>query len=244
MTFAEKLATHYSLLQYGEFFLRIVTACICGAVIGYERSKRYKEAGIRTHMIVCCAATLVMLISKYGFADLSLEAGEFFDGVRGADPARLAAQIISGVSFLGAGIIFRNGSSIKGLTTAAGIWATAGIGMAIGSGFYVLGIFTTLVVAATQVIMHRHTVGADSMTAGKLRCMTTDPKNFRRQLDEFIESNGMQIKDIKVELADDGSSSVTYELALLIGRDMSVSDITGFLEAMDGVQKISFEMQG
>ncbi len=242
MTFAEKLTIHFSLIQYAEFFLRILVACICGAIIGYERSKRNKEAGIRTHMIVCCAATLVMIISKYGFADLSMESGEFFAGVRGADPARLAAQIIGGVSFLGAGIIFRNGSSIKGLTTAAGIWATAGIGMAVGAGMYILGGFTTLVIAITQVVMHRHTVGADSMTAGRLRCTTSDPNAFRKQLDEFLEANGMQIKDIKVELDEGGGT--TYDLSLLIGHDMTISDITGFLEAMDGVQKIGFEMEG
>ena len=121
MTFAHDLTRQFSLLQYAEFFLRILVACVCGAAIGYERSKRLKEAGIRTHIIVCCAAALTMIVSKYGFGDLVSSSGDGLYGTRGTDPARLAAQIISGVSFLGAGIIFRNGNSIKGLTTAAGI---------------------------------------------------------------------------------------------------------------------------
>ena len=132
MTFAMALFRQFPLWQYLEFFLRVLIACVCGAAIGFERSKRLKEAGIRTHVIVCCAAALTMIVSKYGFADVASPDGAGLYGTKGTDPARLAAQIISGVSFLGAGIIFRNGSTVKGLTTAAGIWATAGIGLAIG----------------------------------------------------------------------------------------------------------------
>ena len=128
------------------------------------------------------------------------------------------------------------------MTTAAGIWATAGIGLAIGSGMYLLGIFTTVVVAVIQIVMHKHTIGVDSMTSGRLRCTTTEPKAFRKQLDAYIEANGMQVTDIKVEFDEGGST--TYDLALRIGRDMTISDITGFLESMKGVQKISFEMEG
>ena len=242
MTWSGRLADNFSLIQYLEFFGRILAACVCGAVIGFERSRRYKEAGIRTHVIVCCAAALIMIVSKYGFADLQLEEGVMFGGTRGADAARLAAQAVSGVSFLGAGIIFKNGSSVKGLTTAAGIWATAGIGLAIGAGMYTLGAVTTVIVAVIQIVMHRYTVGTDSMSAGKLRCTTSDPMNFRKQLDEYLESNGMQITDIRIELTQSGST--TYELSLRISHDMTISDITGFLESMDGVQQISFEMEG
>ena len=79
----------------------------CAACIGFERSKRFKEAGVRTHIIVCCAAALIMIISKYGFADLTAADGAVYNGTRGADPARVAAQAVSGISFLGAGVIFK-----------------------------------------------------------------------------------------------------------------------------------------
>ncbi len=185
-----------------------------------------------------------MLLSKYGFADLIGPNGEHLAGTDGTDPARLAAQIITGVSFLGAGIIFRGGSSntIKGLTTAAGIWATAGIGLAIGSGMYLLGVFMTVVVAVIQIVMHKHTIGMDSMTSGRLRCTTSDAKAFRKQLDECIVANGMQVTDVKVEF--DESGSTTYDLVFRIGRDITISDIMGFLESIKGVKKISFEMEG
>lgn len=103
-----------------EFFLRIVLASVCGILIGFERSKRLKEAGVRTHCMVACGAALMMIVSKYGFADLVQEAGVYLYGTKGADASRIASQVVSGVGFLGAGVIFRTGVSIKGLTTAAG----------------------------------------------------------------------------------------------------------------------------
>ena len=133
MTLCEYFNSQFSIMQDLDFLVRILAACFCGACIGFERTKRFKEAGIRTHIIVCCAAALIMIVSKYGFADLTYPDGSVFNGTRGADPARIAAQVVSGISFLGAGVIFKNGSTVKGLTTAAGIWATAGIGLALGA---------------------------------------------------------------------------------------------------------------
>lgn len=131
--------------------LRIVIAGICGTVIGFERQTRSKDAGIRTHCIVAIGSALMMIISKYGFSDTM--AGEL--GMRGADGSRIAAQVVSGIGFLGAGTIFVHKNSITGLTTAAGIWATSGIGMAIGAGMYVLGVLTVLIIVGAQFILHR-----------------------------------------------------------------------------------------
>ena len=115
------LNSQFSLMQNLDFVIRILVACLCGFVLGVERSRRFKEAGVRTHMIVCAGAALIMIVSKYGFADLTSASKEMYNGTRGADPARLAAQVVSGVGFLGAGMIFKNGGSVTGLTTAAGI---------------------------------------------------------------------------------------------------------------------------
>ena len=98
------------------FLIRVLVATLCGGAIGLERTKRLKEAGIRTHCLVCCASALIMIVSKYAFADLSV-GDAFFFGDRGADPARIAAQVVSGISFIGLAVIYRNGSTLKGLTT-------------------------------------------------------------------------------------------------------------------------------
>lgn len=133
-----------------EYIVRIIIAGICGLVIGYERKTRGKGAGIRTHMIVALASSLMMVISKYGFADM-----DAIMGLKGADGSRIASQIVTGVGFLGAGMIYVHKNSISGLTTAAGIWATSGIGMAIGSGMYFIGIASTAIMFISQIILHR-----------------------------------------------------------------------------------------
>ena len=240
MTLARYLTSQFPFWQYVEFFLRVLAACVCGAAIGYERSKRLKEAGIRTHVIVCCAAALTMIVSKYGFADLVSQGGADLYGTKGTDPARLAAQVISGVSFLGAGIIFRNGNSIKGLTTAAGIWATAGIGLAIGAGMYVLGIFTTVVIALIQILMHKFTIGVDSMVVGRLHCVVTHSAEFRKALNEYIDDHGMQIIEVKIDLLEDGSAA--NNLTLRMHHDVTVNDLTEFLESVGDVRNVSFEL--
>ena len=111
---------------------RIVIAGLLGGIIGAEREFRAKIAGTRTHLLVAVGAALMMIVSRYGF-----------DGQ--GDPGRVAAQIVSGIGFIGAGAIMVNKHAVHGLTTAAGIWVAAGIGMAVASGMYALGIATTLI---------------------------------------------------------------------------------------------------
>ena len=240
MTLAGYMLGQFSVAQYFEFFARILVACVCGATIGFERSKRFKEAGIRTHIIVCCAAALTMIVSKYGFVDLTDPAGATFNGTRGADPARVAAQIVSGVSFLGAGIIFRNGTSIRGLTTAAGIWATAGIGLAIGAGLYVIGIFSTAVVALLQVFMHKFALSADSMIIGQVHCTVKQSDTFRAAMNQYIEEKKMQIVASKIAFNEDDSA--TYDLTLRMSQEITLNDLSEFLESNEGVREIRCEL--
>lgn len=131
-----------------ELLMRILLAALCGAAIGYERKNRHKEAGIRTHILVAVGAALIMIVSKYGFDDILANKGV------GLDPSRIAAQIVTGVGFLGAGIIFVRNHIVNGLTTAAGIWVTSGIGMAVGSGMYQIGIISAIGVVIVQIILH------------------------------------------------------------------------------------------
>ncbi len=138
-----------------EMLLRIVIAVLCGIAIGYERKNRGKGAGLRTHAIVALAACLMTIISQYGFEDFFASAQNQNVELR-LDPTRIAAQIVSGIGFLGAGMIFIQKNVVTGLTTAAGIWATAGIGMAIGAGMYFLGISCVVVMVVVQIILHKN----------------------------------------------------------------------------------------
>lgn len=132
-----------------ELIIRLLAAGLCGIIIGLERELRAKEAGVRTHFLVCLGSALIMMVSVYGFIYVKNVPGL----VRSADAARIAAQIVSGIGFIGAGTIMVNRHSITGLTTAAGLWAVAGIGMAIGGGLYMLGICATLFVLAGLEIL-------------------------------------------------------------------------------------------
>lgn len=120
-----------------------------GGIIGWERELSNQSAGFRTHILVCVGSALIMLLSMYGFADYAYEAN-----VR-MDPARLAAQVISGIGFLGAGTILRNGLSISGLTTAASLWVVAAIGLSVGAGFYLPSIIATSIVFTNLFILNR-----------------------------------------------------------------------------------------
>ena len=131
-----------------NYVIRIMFAALCGFVIGFERKARSKEAGIRTHSIVALGASLIMIISKYAFADMP-------DGKY--DTERVAAQIVSGIGFLGAGMIVYSKGTLRGLTTAAGLWATAGVGMAIGAGgntMYIVGLTATVLIVLIHLFLH------------------------------------------------------------------------------------------
>ena len=117
----------------------VLLSVLLGFIIGFERKQRFKEAGIRTHTIVCFGAAIMTVISK---------------NIGAGDPGRIAAQIVSGVGFLGAGMIVYKQHEVKGLTTAAGIWATAGVGMACGAGLYIVAVGATALMVIVQCIFH------------------------------------------------------------------------------------------
>lgn len=233
MTLIEYFNGQFSIMQNLDFVARILLACFCGACIGFERSKRFKEAGIRTHVIVCCASALIMIVSKYGFADLTDADGLVFNGTRGADPARVAAQVVSGISFLGAGVIFKNGSTVKGLTTAAGIWATAGIGLALGCGMYFTGMFVTLMIGIFQVATHRFTVGADSFTTNRLRFTVREDEEFESQVRAQLQNWEAQILSSSITRRDDGL--ISYDLTLKMTRSISIDDVDTLMQRCHAV---------
>lgn len=125
---------------FWNFALRLFVAGAMGVLIGLEREYRAKEAGYRTHFLVALGSALMMIVSQYGFMEVLKT-----DLIR-LDPSRIAAQVVSGIGFIGAGTIILQKQIVRGLTTAAGIWATSGIGLAVGAGMYAVGISATLLV--------------------------------------------------------------------------------------------------
>ena len=188
-----------------EFLVRILLAGICGGIIGYERKSRNEEAGIRTHLIVASGAALIMIVSKYGFSDILGDKGIALD------PSRIAAQIVTGVGFLGAGMIFMRKNTISGLTTAAGIWATSAIGMAIGSGLYLLGIVTAVLIVLVQIILHQNHRWLKESYKEELSFVIDRNKDALKDLQERLK--GLQIEILNVTLTQEQDS---YQVDLVV----------------------------
>lgn len=137
--------------------LRLTLAVVLGGIIGFERGRSGRPAGLRTHILVCLGATLAMMTNQYIFQEWNV-----------SDPTRMAAQVISGIGFLGAGTILVTGRhQVKGLTTAAGLWSTACMGLAIGIGFYKAAVVACLMIAFATVVLHRF----DNFLLSKSRIM-------------------------------------------------------------------------
>ena len=232
--FWETLRQSIPLTLYLDFFLRILIACACGGAVGLERSRRLKEAGVRTHLLVSCTAALVMIVSKYGFADLMSDGVVVFAGDRGADPARIAAQVVSGISFLCAGVIFKQGHLIRGLTTAAGLWATAGIGLALGAGMYPLGIFTTIIILVIQLIMHRMPVHNDQYQNSHIDITVNEDADFKSALSQEIEACHALIIENSITRNQDGTTSYSMELKMNSNEDQE--RLYSFLEQHSSVR--------
>jgi putative Mg2+ transporter-C (MgtC) family protein len=219
-------------LHWAEVMLRLGVAALLGGAIGLERELRDREAGLRTHLLVSMGSALFTIISAYGFHEFLVNGG----AVVRADPTRIAAQIVSGIGFLGAGAIIRQGFSIKGLTTAATLWVVAAIGMAAGAGYYSAAIIATagalvslgpLRVAAFKIV--RHYRGE----TGRLLVQLPSGESPAGVVDA-IERSGGRIESMEISQEAD-RRNVELFLELHQGRKppqlvASVADVEGVLE--------------
>ena len=192
-------------VQQIYYIARIVIAGICGIFIGLERKNRSKEAGVRTHFVVACASALMMVISKYGFGDIVSETV----GGRGADGARIAAQVVSGIGFLGAGMIFVHKNTVTGLTTAAGIWATSGVGLAVGAGMYAVGVVTSALIVIAQILLHKDFRWMKNSKSKKLVIKGVTEAQYQQNLTEHLKKEGITVYDVYIE-KDDGGYNYTF----------------------------------
>ena len=213
--------TQQELVLSAEFFLRILTAAVCGIVIGYERENRNKEAGIRTHAIVALGAALIMIVSKYGFSD-----------IQNYDASRVAAQIVSGIGFLGAGIIFIRNRAVSGLTTAAGIWATAGVGMAVASGMYYIGIAVTVLIVLMQFVLHRQFVIKKEHRYEKLVIIMKDHPGIE-ELQEKLLGQKVEVDSLELEMTE--NQEYRMELGVFLPKEYNKMELTKILMDCSGV---------
>ncbi len=188
-----------------DFVLRLFVAGLMGVVIGLEREYRAKEAGYRTHFLVALGSALMMIVSQYGFSEV-LEK----DLVR-LDPSRIAAQVVSGIGFIGAGtIILLQKQVVKGLTTAAGVWATAGIGLAIGAGMYGIGISATVLAL----------IGLEVLS----QCFKSI--GMRTMIVEFTAESENVLKDVLSEFNRGNYRLSSYEMNKVAVKEEEICHVT------------------
>ena len=204
-----------------EYFIRILLAGICGAIIGLERRKRFKDAGIRTHLILSIGCAVIMIVSKYAFSD-----------VLDYDAARVASNIISGVGFLGAGVIFVKSGSVRGLTTAAGIWTTAAIGMAIGAGFYFLGIGVTILLVLLQLLLYRLVPALESIEVAELLIKAKRTPNILENIKAELDKNNIYISTMKVKKLE---KELEIRFSVKVQKDHSMQGLFELLSSYDEI---------
>ncbi|ALS23824.1 MULTISPECIES: MgtC/SapB family protein [Paenibacillus] len=215
--------------------LRLLLALLLGGVIGFEREQNNRAAGLRTHILVCLGSTLIMLLSMYGFAEFAK-----LDNVR-LDPARLAAQVISGIGFLGAGTILFTGKSITGLTTAASLWVVAAIGLAVGAGFYYASVLTCALALVSLFLLNL--VEQKYFHTKKtlfFKLEATDSPSLLGRVVTMLSKQGNVIQKLSVEeIPMENGNRLQITLMLRLAKNVKVAQTVEELMSLDGVNSVS-----
>ncbi|MCS1352480.1 MgtC/SapB family protein [Mechercharimyces sp. CAU 1602] len=219
-----------------EMIWRLVLAVVLGGAIGWQREHNNHPAGLRTHILVSLGAALIMLLSIYGFSDFVNEPEVQFD------PARIAAQVVSGIGFLGAGTIMRHGVTVTGLTTAASLWVVAGIGLAIGAGFLWGAIITTtLALVSLEFLNKAEALWIREQRLHILRIRVTNRPGVLKEMSSFLEEMNVNVRKVKVaEETQRGTIDVTFTMRLTEGEH-HVIDLMEEIRMVEGVVRVYSE---
>lgn len=215
-----------------EMIGRLLLAALLSGLVGYEREIHGRLAGFRTHILVCVGSTLIMLTSMYIF--------DIYQGRATPDPARIAAQVVSGIGFLGAGTIIRFKASVRGLTTAASLWTVAGIGLAVGTGLYVPATVTTIIVLATLFFLN--IFEKSLIRKDWYKIIAVETKTGASQLEEIravLSEYEVEIKDFEVQRVP-SSDNVVLKISLRLLTSEYDDEIISKMRRLDGVKKVNW----
>jgi putative Mg2+ transporter-C (MgtC) family protein len=222
------------LITEQQIVLRLLGAAVLGGLVGLERERHNQPAGLRTHIILAIGAALAMCVS----IDLAMQ---FQPYVPNGDPARLAAQVISGIGFLGAGAIFKYGTGVKGLTTATSLWTIAIVGLAVGAGHYFpAAVATALLLIALSALDALEKKYLVSITTRRI-CMTVQDKPLMvDELKQVFQDLGMEIKSVSIS-KDVESNELEFEALAKVSTQQDMDKLIGKLSHIHGVR--TFEIQ-
>jgi putative Mg2+ transporter-C (MgtC) family protein len=226
--------------DFSTLLTRLLVSALLGGLIGWERERKNKQAGLKTHLLVSVGSALIMLTSIYGFDNLLINhANARFD------PARLAAQVVSGIGFLGAGAILRRSDHvISGLTTAATLWIVAAIGLSVGAGFYVPAIATTLIVLLSTMLLNRlENSFMFFRRSGQLKIsmMAEERTNSLEQVTALLEKAKLKIDKVRVSdetLEHEGKRRLLFEFQVFAVNGKTFSKLFEQLWEVEGIRDI------
>ncbi len=229
-------------LSYWEIALRLGLAVLCGGLVGMEREAHNRPAGFRTHILVCVGSALLMMVSRYGFGDV-LEPG--FE----VDPSRIAAGVITGIGFLGAGTILQQRGSIRGLTTAASIWVVSGIGLAAGIGFYMGAGLATFIVLISLVLLGRvDWVIIGQRRSRQLQIRAVDQPGLLGRVASILGDLGINIRKVELgpEEYDHAQQAEIVSINFTLAAPLKLVEARLFdrLSRVAGVLEIIWEGEG
>lgn len=219
-----------------EIFIRIVVSVIFGFAIGLEREVTNKSAGLRTQALVCLGSTIYTLMSVYGF-DLHTTSLMLRN-----DPARVAAQITSGVGFIGAGVVLRHGTSVYGLTTAATLWVSAAIGMAVGVGSFfaaTVGTLVTVLVLISLRALEKNFLSKITKKVHKIRVNVICSSSQALNIQDFIFKKYEKVLEFKEEKLKYDQSLVSISFLLSILSNNPINSVTADLKNLDNIESLS-----
>lgn len=227
-----RLETGMVFLSHIDVLERLLAAAALGSLIGFERERLLWAAGIRTHMLVCVGACLFMIVSAFGFAS-SLNQEHVV-----LDPSRIAAQVVSGIGFLGAGAILARGEIVRGLTTAASIWTVAAIGLAVGGGLYfAAAISTAIILVILAGVKPIEEAYRDRNQTCRLHIETTRGALTPELLKETLKVRTGQIKRFHAKARDTQTDELTVILARVSSKD--ISTVVQKIKDMAGVTEVN-----
>ncbi len=224
-------------LSYEETALRLGMAAILGGVVGWERELNNSPAGFRTHILVSVGSALIMLISIYGFPAFMNESQVRFD------PSRISAQVVSGIGFLGAGTILRQGVTVSGLTTAASLWVVAAIGLAVGSGFWFGALLTTAIVLVSLEFLNRmEGILRRKKSLRIIRVTVVDEPGILAELTTVMAQKGASVRKVKIEERDEEEGEqLDITFTIRIKEKMQATEIIDPIRRIKGVKKVRVE---
>lgn len=225
-------------LALQEVLIRLGVSAVLGCSIGIERERLNWVAGMRTHMLVCVGSTLIMMVSMYGFGEVLSNKDVVLD------PSRVAAQVVSGIGFLGAGtIFFWKKEIVRGLTTAAALWAVAGIGLSIGGGMYVAGIATTvlvLIILAAMKPIERMIFKNEELLRHNLVINIYQGKMSLHQLYEELEKEEVKILEITTTKVEDEKTKTPLMEVFIMGEGMKLLHFADKIKDHEAVKSVTY----